>query len=186
MSVQSRKSLRTFAFQQTNSRYELRCFSFIRFNEPGFEVSASLVCYRSVTIVKSSPIYVLWYADVCLQKKYTAHDTFCEVHLIRLTKKRYCEINNCQDNYSNDRRYIENVIVYQSEIIHTLCCASISGLTRVVSEDLNKQLVSSLLELVNDGVVKGVLVLLKPSGDVVTDLFRGMTVFYKIAVSRLL
>lgn len=43
----------------------------------------------------------------------------------------------------------------------------------MVSEDLNEQLVLSLLVLVNDGVVKGVLVLLKPSRDVVTDLFWG-------------
>lgn len=46
-----------------------------------------------------------------------------------------------------------------------------SGLTRMVSEDLNQQLVRTLLELVNDGVVKRVLVLLKPSRDVVADLF---------------
>lgn len=56
---------------------------------------------------------------------------------------------------------------------HTLATttsASISRLTRMVSEDLNHELVAALLELVDDGVVKRVLVLLKPSGDVVADL----------------
>lgn len=46
----------------------------------------------------------------------------------------------------------------------------ITGLARVVSEDLNHELVDSLLELVDDSVVQGVLVLLKPSSDVVADL----------------
>lgn len=55
-------------------------------------------------------------------------------------------------------------------MIHTLGFGT-TGLARVISEDLNEQLVLTLLELVYDGVVKGVLVLLKPSGDVVTDLF---------------
>lgn len=59
-------------------------------------------------------------------------------------------------------------------MMRTLATTSISTtrLTRMVSEDLNKQLVLSLLELVNDGVVKGILVLLKPSSDVIADLLR--------------
>lgn len=54
--------------------------------------------------------------------------------------------------------------------IRTLGSGGISGLTRVVSEDLDEQLVLALLELVDNSVVQGVLVLLKPSGDVVADL----------------
>lgn len=50
--------------------------------------------------------------------------------------------------------------------------AGITRLTRMVSKDLNKQFVLSLLELVNNSVVKGILVLLKPSTDVVADLFH--------------
>lgn len=56
------------------------------------------------------------------------------------------------------------------KVIRTLGGGSISGLTRMVSEDLLDQLVLALLKLVNDGVVEGVLVLLKPSSDVVADL----------------
>lgn len=59
-------------------------------------------------------------------------------------------------------------------MIHTLATAatSITRLTRMVSKDLNQQFVLSLLELVNNSVVKGILVLLKPSSDVVADLFQ--------------
>lgn len=56
------------------------------------------------------------------------------------------------------------------ELIRTLSGRSISGLARVVKEDLLDQLVLALLELINDGVVEGILVLLKPSSDVVADL----------------
>lgn len=61
------------------------------------------------------------------------------------------------------------------EMIRTLAATSIgtTRLTRMVSKDLNKKFVLSLLELVNDSVVEGVLVLLKPSTDVVADLFHG-------------
>lgn len=44
-------------------------------------------------------------------------------------------------------------------------------LARVVSEDLAYQLVGTLLELIDDSVVQGILVLLEPSGDVVRHLF---------------
>lgn len=47
-----------------------------------------------------------------------------------------------------------------------------TGLAGVISEDLNKQLVGTLLELVDNSVVQGVLVLLKPSSQVVGDLFH--------------
>lgn len=47
---------------------------------------------------------------------------------------------------------------------------SVTRLTRMVSEDLKQQFVLALLELVDDSVVKRVLVLLKPSSDVVADL----------------
>lgn len=57
-------------------------------------------------------------------------------------------------------------------MIRTLGGTSVTGLTRVVSEDLYQQFVLTLLELVDNGVVKGVLVLLKPSSDVVADLFH--------------
>lgn len=59
-------------------------------------------------------------------------------------------------------------------MIHTLATAatSITRLTRMVSKDLNQQFVLTLLELVNDSVVEGVLVLLKPSSDVVADLYH--------------
>lgn len=56
------------------------------------------------------------------------------------------------------------------EVIHTLGGSSVSRLTRMVKEDLLDQLVLTLLELVNYGVVKGILVLLKPSSDVVGNL----------------
>lgn len=52
---------------------------------------------------------------------------------------------------------------------------SLTGLTRMVSEDLNQQFVLALLELIDYGVVKRVLVLLKPASDVVTDLFHNET-----------
>lgn len=60
-------------------------------------------------------------------------------------------------------------------MIRTLATTTTAGITRLarmVSKDLNKKFVLSLLELVNDGVVEGVLVLLKPSRDVVADLFH--------------
>lgn len=56
------------------------------------------------------------------------------------------------------------------KVIHTLGGSSISRLTRMVSEDLLNQLVLALLELVNYGVVKRILVLLKPATDVVGNL----------------
>lgn len=52
----------------------------------------------------------------------------------------------------------------------TTTSTSITRLARMVSEDLNQQLVGALLKLVDDGVVKRVLVLLKPASDVVADL----------------
>lgn len=54
----------------------------------------------------------------------------------------------------------------------TTATAGITRLTRMISKDFDKQFVLTLLELVNNGVVKGVLVLLKPSSDVVADLFH--------------
>lgn len=45
-----------------------------------------------------------------------------------------------------------------------------SGLSGMVGEDLDQQFVAAFLELVNDGVVQRILVLLKPSGDVVRHL----------------
>lgn len=47
-----------------------------------------------------------------------------------------------------------------------------TGLSRVVSEDLYQELVYTLLELIDDSVVQGILVLLEPSSDVVADLFH--------------
>lgn len=54
----------------------------------------------------------------------------------------------------------------------TAAGVGLTRLTRMVSEDLNQQFVLALLELVDNGVVKRVLVLLKPASDVVTDLFH--------------
>lgn len=51
----------------------------------------------------------------------------------------------------------------------TLSITTTAGLSGVISEDLNDQLVLSLLELIDDGIVKGILVLLQPSSDVVRD-----------------
>lgn len=45
--------------------------------------------------------------------------------------------------------------------------ASVTRLTRMVSEDLNQQFVGRFLVLVDDGVVQRVLVLFQPSSDVV-------------------
>lgn len=45
-----------------------------------------------------------------------------------------------------------------------------SGLARVISEDLLHQSVVTLLELIDDSVVQGILVLLEPAGDVVGHL----------------
>lgn len=45
-----------------------------------------------------------------------------------------------------------------------------SGLARVISEDLLHQFVVTLLELIDDSVVQGILVLLEPAGDVVGHL----------------
>lgn len=64
-----------------------------------------------------------------------------------------------------------NLVYLKLKVIRTLGGGGISGLTRMVSEDLLDQFVLTLLELVNDGVVERVLVLLKPSSDVVADLF---------------
>lgn len=50
--------------------------------------------------------------------------------------------------------------------------ASVTGLTRMVSEDLDQQFVGGFLVLVDDGVVQRVLVLLQPSSDVVWYLSR--------------
>ncbi|KAF4519751.1 hypothetical protein B566_EDAN010344 [Ephemera danica] len=54
----------------------------------------------------------------------------------------------------------------------TLAAASISAtrLSRMVSEDLDQQLVAGLLELIDHSVVQGILVLLKPATQVVGDL----------------
>lgn len=57
----------------------------------------------------------------------------------------------------------------------TTATAGITRLTRMISKDFDKQFVLTLLELVDNGVVKGVLVLLKPSSDVVADLFDDET-----------
>lgn len=54
----------------------------------------------------------------------------------------------------------------------TATAGSITRLARMISEDLDQKFVLALLELVNDGVVKRVLVLLEPTGDVVADLWR--------------
>lgn len=61
----------------------------------------------------------------------------------------------------------------------------------MVSEDLAQQLVGTLLELVNDSVVQGVLVLLQPASDVVRHLAPdkvasqpGTTVHYWQRVSQ--
>lgn len=67
-----------------------------------------------------------------------------------------------------------------SEIIRTLATAATAGitrLTRMVSKDFNQEFVLSLLELIDDSIVKGILVLLKPSSNVVTDLFRNANSF---------
>lgn len=45
-----------------------------------------------------------------------------------------------------------------------------SGLTGVVSEDLLNQFAATLLELIDDSVVQGILVLLEPAGNVVGHL----------------
>lgn len=45
-----------------------------------------------------------------------------------------------------------------------------TGLSRMVSKDLNHQFVGRLLELVNHSVVQRVLVLLKPASEVVRHL----------------
>lgn len=47
---------------------------------------------------------------------------------------------------------------------------SATGLSRMVSEDLHQQGVLTLLVLVDNCVVQGILVLLQPSGDVVGHL----------------
>lgn len=54
----------------------------------------------------------------------------------------------------------------------TATAGSITRLARMISEDLDQKFVLALLELVNDSVVKRVLVLLEPTGDVVADLWR--------------
>lgn len=65
---------------------------------------------------------------------------------------------------------------------------SVSGgtarLTGVVGEDFYQQFVGSLLKLVNNGVVKGILVLFQPSTDIVGYLNDGKTyeVFTKVPV----
>ncbi len=48
-----------------------------------------------------------------------------------------------------------------------------AGLTGVIGEDLLHQFVGTLLELVDDSVVQGILVLLEPAGNVVGDLNVG-------------
>lgn len=55
-----------------------------------------------------------------------------------------------------------------------------TGLSRMVSKDLNQQFVSSLLELVNHSVVQRVLVLLKPASEVVRHLNCKRTVSTEI------
>lgn len=53
-------------------------------------------------------------------------------------------------------------------------------LSRVVSEDILYQFVGTLLELVDDSVVQGILVLLKPAGDIVRHLFEDISIVISI------
>jgi len=61
----------------------------------------------------------------------------------------------------------------------TLAASSVSGgtgLSRMVSKDLNHEFIARLLELVNHSVVQRVLVLLKPASEVVRHLNCNKTV----------
>lgn len=58
-------------------------------------------------------------------------------------------------------------------VMHTFASSVIlatTRLSRVVGEDLLHQLVGTLLELIDDSVVQGILVLLQPAGNVVRHL----------------
>merc|ERR1712038_1826266 len=48
-----------------------------------------------------------------------------------------------------------------------LVLGSLQGLARVVGKALDGQVISTLLDELNNGVIEGILVLLKPSGQVV-------------------
>lgn len=52
----------------------------------------------------------------------------------------------------------------------TFGIGSSTGLSGMVREDFAQQLVSTLLEQIDNGVVQGILVLFQPTGDVVWDL----------------
>lgn len=47
-----------------------------------------------------------------------------------------------------------------------------TGLAGVIDENLLHQFVGTLLELIDDSVVQGILVLLEPAGNVVRHLFH--------------
>jgi hypothetical protein len=67
---------------------------------------------------------------------------------------------------------VENLIFFLTLAAGITSAGRRSRLARMVSEDLNKQFVGGLLELVDNSVVQGVLVLLKPSSQVVGHLFH--------------
>lgn len=125
---------------------------------------------------------------VCSQKYFTAHvpTLFFESIKGTLYHKRINKVYQRNKilqiklNYKTKKKRYKIIIAQfklQKRItIHTLAAAtsaSITRLARMVSEDLNQQFVLALLELINDSVVERVLVLLKPAGDVVADLFSG-------------
>lgn len=63
--------------------------------------------------------------------------------------------------------------------IYVFTFLSGARLSRVVSEDVYYQCVGTLLEQVDDGVIKGILVLLQPTGNVIWYL--GSINFYQTA-----
>merc|ERR1711863_223151 len=54
-------------------------------------------------------------------------------------------------------------------LLPVLVLGSLQGLARVILEALNGQGVAAILDQLNNGVVKGILVLLQPSSQVVGD-----------------
>merc|ERR1719245_1681700 len=64
---------------------------------------------------------------------------------------------------------IKLTLVERSDSLATTILLNLSGLTRVIIEDSFEEFITTILEKFNNGVIKGILVLLKPIGQVVGD-----------------
>lgn len=65
------------------------------------------------------------------------------------------------------RHSLESGTLFASTSFSSFASSIVRPQTRVIGKDLNQQFVGSLLELIDDTVIQGILVLLQPPADVV-------------------